>query len=161
MYRWLVALIAALFADAAVAELNVDFTAGNRDETDLEDVLPALGIAVDFGQDRWPIRPEFGFTVGFDPLYGGSETELSLGGIRYWEAGASRVHFGVGFSDVSKDWGANVGSSTGVYVHSGATWPLDKRRLGFDVRYLNADDFMAWGAPFPVGYVQVALLFVW
>ena len=55
----------------------------------------------------------------------------------------------------------NVGSSSSLYAHGGATWPVSTRRLGFDVRYLDADEFMAWGVPFPVGYVQVALVFVW
>ena len=161
MSRWLAVLIAVLFTDAVIAELNVNLTAGNRDETDLEDVLPAVGVAVDLGQSRWPIRPELGVTLGFDPFYGGDETELSVGGVRFWDAGKSRVHFGAGFSEMSKDWGANVGSTTSVYAHGGATWPVSTRRLGFDVRYLDADEFMAWGVPFPVGYVQVALVFVW
>jgi len=161
MSRWLVVLIAAVSSDAAFAEVNVNLLAGTRDETDSEDRLPAFGIAVDFGQDGWRIRPELGFAVGFDPLGAGEETELSIGGIAYWQAETSRIHFGAGLSDVSKDWGANQGSSTGVYVHGGVTWPLKARRLGLDVRYLNADDFMSYGVPFPVGYLQIALQFVW
>jgi hypothetical protein len=161
MSRWLVVLIAAVSSDTALAELNLSFAAGTRDETDSEDRLPAVAAAVDFGHDRWRIRPEFGLTIGFDPLYGGDETELSIGAVSYWKAETSWIHFGAGLSSVSSDWGANSGSSTGAYLHAGATWPLKARRIGFDVRYLNADDFTAWGTAFPVGYVQIALFFVW
>ena len=161
MRRWLLVLVVASSANAALAETNVTLVAGNRDETDREDRLPAVGVGADFGKEHWRIRPEFAFAIGFDPLYGGDETEISIGGIGYWDAKAARIHFGAGLSDLSSDWGANSGSSTTAYVHGGATWPIKTRRLGFDVRYLDADNFTVAGGSFPVGYLQVGVMFIW
>ncbi len=157
----LLALVAATCASTAYAEPHFNLTFGSRDETDSEEELPAAGIAADFGREDQLIRPEIALSIGVDPVYGGNETELSGGLLGYWEPGESRVHFGAGLSNISSDWGANSGSSTGVYVHGGASWRLGSAWIGFDIRYLSADDFEAFGTPFPVGYFQVAVLLGW
>jgi len=162
MRRLLLATIIGASTTAVVAEPYVNLTAGTRDETDSEERLPALGLTVDFGRDAWPVRPELGFSIGFDPLYGGDETEFFAGAVGYWDGtGSTRFHLGGGFSNVSSDWGANTGSSTGIFLHGGASWPARRHRIGVDVRYLDADDIEPFGTPYPVGYFQIAVLFQW
>lgn len=161
MRACLLALVVAGYAGSAFAEPRFNLAFGTRDETDSEERLPAVGIAADFGGDGRLLRPEVGLSIGFDPFYGGDETELSAGVLAYWEPRAGTVHFGGGFSNVSSDWGANSGSSTGVYLHGGITWRQRSHRIGFDLRYLEAHDFEAFGTRVPVGYFQLAFVLGW
>jgi hypothetical protein len=159
-YRLLLCL-AVLLADAALARPHFNLTVGDRDETDRDDRLPAIGMSADFGPDGRLIRPEFGVALGFDPIYGGNESEVSAGAIAYWEGGASRIHFAAGLSSVSSDFGANSGSSTGIHVHGGVSWQKRSRWMGVDVRYLEGRDLHVYGTSFPIGYLQFAFLLGW
>lgn len=156
--RALLAILAALAASAACGA-NVNGTLGVRDETEDEDRLPAAGIAADFGPERWIWRPEAGVAVALDPVFGGNETEFSFGVLGYWQPSVARIHFGLGVSSLSSDFGANSGSTTGAYMHGGLSWPTRTRWIGLDVRYLGAGDLRIDGTRFPVGYFQFAVLF--
>ena len=157
MRHLLLAALLAAYAQTAVAA-NLSLTLGTRDETGAEDRLPAAGIAVDIGSAGWPMRPEFGAAIGLDPVHGGDESELSLGAVKYWPVSAGRIHLGLGLSTVSFEFGANSGTSSGVYGHGGMSWGRRSTRVGLDLRYLDADDPEISGARFAVGYFQMALL---
>ena len=157
MRNLLLAALCTVYAQAA-HPANLSLTVGSRDETGAEDRLLSAGVAVDVGSTGWPVRPEFGATIGLDPVFGGDETELSLGAVRYWNSSAARFHLGFGLARVASDFGANSGTSSGVYCHGGMSWGRTSTRVGLDIRYLNAEDFEVSGARFPVGYLQIALL---
>jgi hypothetical protein len=154
-------VIALLCARTAAADANVSLVMGVRNETDSEEQPPMIGGAIDFGRDEWLFRPDLDASIGFDPLYGGEEYELGVGAIRYWDVRSARFHFGAGLSAFRADWGANVGSSTGVHVHAGASWRVKAHRWGLDLRYLSADDVSVQGGSFPVGYFQFSVLLAW
>jgi hypothetical protein len=157
--RWL-AVAALLAAGLASAEPRFTVTAASRDETDSEDQLPAAGFFVDFGAEGWRARPEVGVTLGLDPLYGGHETEISAGILGHLDAANLRVHFGGGLSRLASDFGANADTTGGYYLHAGASWGIARRfRLGFDVRYLTADDLVVYDTPLPAGFFQLGALF--
>lgn len=159
--RRLLLVFAVLCASAASAQPKLSASIGSRDETNASERWPVLGIGADFGSYRWRVRPEIGVAIGFDPFHDGHETELFAGALTYWHLVRARLHVGAGVAAVSSDWGPNEGSSSGVYVRGGATWPTRRHWLGVDVRYLDADDFETFGTRFPVGYFQVSLLFGW
>jgi hypothetical protein len=164
MRRWMLVVLAAsavLCARAASGQPKPSVLVGTRDETDSTDVWPAIGVGADFGNYRWRVRPEIGLAGGFDPFGDGHETELFAGAVTYWHRVRARLHLGGGLSDVSSDWGPFDGSSSGLYLRGGASWPVRRHWLGLDVRYLDADDLETSGGEFPVGYLQVSLLFGW
>lgn len=149
-------------AGGSFGEVNLNLGTGIRYEHEREDRLPALSLAADFGSANWPVRPEVGLAVGFDPLYGGSETELSAGIVHYWNRSQMRIHLGGGLAAVSTDYGYNQGSSNGAYVHAGLSWALGRRfLLGLDLRGLWADSLEVEGSEFPVGYQQIGFLMGW
>jgi hypothetical protein len=156
----LLAVIALLSAAPARADPVFSVTTATRDETHSGERLPAAGFFVDFGAERWRVRPEVGLTVGLDPFYGGHETELSGGAVGRIDIDRARLHFGAGVSRLASDFGANVDSTGGYYVHAGATWGVARRfRVGFDVRYLLADDLVVFNTPLPAGFLQLGGLF--
>jgi len=155
-------ILLALGGTGAFADVNLNLGVGIRDERDSEERLPAMSLAVDFGAESWWVRPELGVVTGFDPLYGGGETELSAGVVHYWTRPKMRIHLGGGLAAVSVDHGNNQGSTGGGYFHTGVGWSVSKRfLLGLDLRALWADSFEAHGSEFPVGYQQVAFLMGW
>ena len=99
--------------------------------------------------------------MAIDALFGGEEIEVGVGAIAHWNVKSARIHVGAGLSSVHPNFGANSGSTTGLHVHAGAMWPIKSRRMGFDVRYLSADDLDVSGGSFPVGYYQIAFTFQW
>ena len=155
-------LLAIVVATPAVADTNFNFGIGIRDESGSEDRLPALSVAADFGPAKWIVRPEVGFAAGFDPLYGGTETEISAGIVHYWNRPKLRVHLGGGFVDISTAHLYDRHSDGGMYAHTGVSWPVrGKLRLGLDLRSLWADDFEVGDAEISVGYLQISFLMGW
>lgn len=158
--RWLVLLLAALGARTAIAAPQFGLLGGIRYE-DSDDQLPTVAGTLILGEGTWRVRPELDLSLTYDPLFNGSETETGLGAVAHWDVKKTRIHLGAGLSSIHPDFGANSGSSTGLHVHAGATWPVKSRRMGFDVRYLRADDLDVSGGSFPVGYYQIAFSFLW
>ena len=155
-------LLALMMASGAVADMNLNFAIGTRNESDSEERLPGLSLGADFGPATWPVRPEMGLAVGFDPLYGGSESELSAGIVHYWTRPKLRVHLGGGLAAVSSDLGYNEGSTGGMYAHTGVSWPVGRKLLlGLDLRSLWADSIEVDESEFTVGYLQISFLMGW
>lgn len=161
MHRVYLGLIIGVVWHGALAETNLSLTAGARDELRVGDRFPALGFATDFGRDEWAFRPELGGSLTFDPVGGGDEAELSAGAIAYWDAAALRVHFGVGASSLAADLVNDSATTLGLYLHGGLSWGRSARRVGFDIRYLNAHESRVNGALAGGDYMQFALLFSW
>ena len=161
MHRSLLALISVICTSYASAQPKLSAIVGVRDETNSLESWPAIGVGADFGGYRWRVRPEVGLAVGFDPFNDGHETELFAGALTYWHLVRARLHVGGGVSSMSSDWGPFEGSSSGVYLRGGATLPQRRHWLGFDARYVDADDLSTLGTTFPVGYFQLTLLFGW
>lgn len=156
-------ILLALVGSSAFAETNLNLVpVGIRDERASEERLPAISLAADFGASTWIVRPEVGIVVGFDPLYGASETELAAGVVHYWNRPKMRIHLGGGLAAVSVDRGYNDGSTHGGYLHTGVSWPVGKRlHLGLDLRSLWADSFRVDDYDVSAGYQQIAFLMGW
>jgi hypothetical protein len=147
---------------AAQAEVNLGFLAGIREESTGEDRLPALGFTADFGRSSWVLRPEVGLFTGFDPIFGGNETEISLGLLHSWTLPKVRLNLGAGLASLSSDFGFNDGTATVGYVHGGAEWRREEgASVGLDLRYVGDSDLEIDGESFSVGYLQAAFHMTW
>src|SRR3954454_18854685 len=104
------ALLLLAGAPALRAEVNLILAFGIRSERD-SDRLPAVALAADAGPSSWTLRPEVGMHIGFNPLYPGYESELSVGMVHYWELSRCRLHLGAGAASLSSKFGYNEGST--------------------------------------------------
>jgi hypothetical protein len=147
---------------AAQAQVNLGLLVGVRDESDGEDRLAAIGLTADFGRSAWILRPEIGIFTGFDPIFGGTETEISLGLLHSWERPTVRLNLGAGLASLSSDFGFRKGSATVGYLHGGAEWlRAEGASLGLDLRYVGDSDIEVEGTSFGVGYLQLAFRMTW
>jgi len=155
-------ILAVVMPSASVADMTLNLGLGIRDESGSEERLPSLTLAADFGPVDWIVRPEVGLGIGFDPLYGGSETELSAGIVHYWTRPRLRVHLGGGLAAISSDHGYNKGSTGGLYGHTGVSWAVGRKLLlGLDLRSLWANSIEVDETGFDVGYLQISFLMGW
>ena len=156
------ALLLLAVASSSRAAVNLSLSFGIRHENDEGDRLPAVGLAADVGGRSWPLRPEIGAHMGFNPLYPGNETELNLGLVHYWDLSPCRLHFGGGVASIASKFGYNEGSTKGGYLHGGIAWSRgEKMTLGIDLRVLKVGDLKINGTSYPVGYEQLAFFMRW
>ncbi|HXU46704.1 MAG TPA: hypothetical protein VN783_14350 [Thermoanaerobaculia bacterium] len=147
---------------AVQAQVNLGLLTGFRDESGSEDRLAAVGFTADFGRSAWVLRPEIGIFASFDPIFGGQETEISLGLLHSWTRPKVRLNLGAGLTSISSDFGFNQGAATVGYVHGGAEWLREERAsLGLDLRYVGDSEIEVDGTSFGIGYLQAAFRMTW
>lgn len=148
-------LLAVASSSRAAVDLSLSF--GVRHERDSSG-LPAVGLAADLGSRSWPVLPEAGVQIGLNPAYFGTETELSLGLVHYWDFSKYRLHLGGGAASLED----SEGSTRGGYLHGGVAWSRGgSLSLGIDLRILKVGDLNVNGVSYPVSYKQLAFLMRW
>ncbi len=152
----LVCLVTPVYGDSTISVLT-----GTRDLDHSEDVLPSLSIYYQIDLNHFVIKPEASATLGFDPLYGGSEYDLSIGGVYQVENKAFNIDLGSGLSYFSSSYGVNEVDGTAYYMRAAITWNIsNSHALGFDIRKLkeiNSNATVVENSS-KVGYLQTSLL---
>lgn len=172
---------------AALAAGNVNFVVGPRSMQDDSwgelDTQGAVGIAVDFSPEDWPIHFVFGAQVSaqednddddffFEDDLTGVVGELSFGAV--WlpsTRSTTRPYVGVGIArtaaaiDLDGEFGPDEDddrdsdNSWGYYVNAGVYWRLGARfNIGIDGRILRGTDEVVFGVERSSNYSQVGLL---
>lgn len=155
-------VLAVLFTLASPLEAgNCGVIFGSRAER--EERLPVTGIQCDLGKPEWIVRPEAGFQVAFDPLYGGSTRELHVGLIKWWELTKSRPFLGAGIAWDRAMFGVNRSATNrGAYLHGGILWRLSGRlEAGIDVRFRDGTDLEFDGFTEKADYSQASFVLGW
>jgi hypothetical protein len=134
---------------------------GRRYLDDGEDVLPSLGVYYRFDIDNFVIEPEISATLGFDPVFGGSEYDLGIGGVYQIKKKLFTIDLGIGISYFSREFGANETDGSTYYWRAAIIWNnSDTHGVGLDFRRLKVinSSSNALSNTEDVGYFQTSLV---
>jgi hypothetical protein len=125
---------------------------------------PSVGVRLALGRREWRVRPELGLETAFNPVFGGSFTEASLG-VTATKRRVSRAqpYWGLGYSRMQVDLGAASGAADAGYLDLGIVWSSDSGRgPGLDLRLLKGPGRRREdGLRDPVGYAQLSFVYRW
>lgn len=119
----------------ALADTSGTLILGTRNLDQSEDVLSTVGLYAQKRIDNFPLHPELSLLLAFDPLYGGSEYDLGIGGISNLYFQKYVFYLGAGVSLFSSTYGDNNSNGLAFYGHGGISRAINTSfSIGLDIR---------------------------
>jgi hypothetical protein len=160
-----VAALLGLAGPAQAGEFAVDLTVGqaHSQTSGSETNTLGLGVMLGYNEPGWWVSPEAGYNSRSDLFYQDNH-EIDLGIGHAWTLGATTVHLGGGYTQLSFSNNSESASSSGSYLRAGLSWrvaQLGGFRMGVEARRVNSSQLTQPSFLQTGSYSELALLLGW